>query len=200
MVAHIRYVEEELNAPTSDAIYRVNVTPSFGYIKDEAVALPKHLSIMPPVNLEVLTDRWEDRILWSDPESDADSDNKEDEEDDDDEDKEDEDKEDEDKKRIPLFIDLNDPAMLYEAGVMRPQRLYEVIIQQNKGRHRIPNWKLERIAEMLSDQKRINQTGESRFNISNDQVRQRRHACVSSAATAAHGGGVCLCALMACPR
>ena len=174
MVARIRYVEEELNAPTSDAIYRVNVTPSFGYIKDEALPLPKHLSIMPPVNREVLTDPWETRILWSDPESDDDSENGEKEEEEEDEDKDDEDKEEGGKRRIPLMLDLNDPAMLYEAGVMRPQRLYEVVIQQNKGRHRIANWKLERIAEMLSDQKRANQTGESRFNISNDQVGGRR--------------------------
>ena len=182
MVAYIRYVNQKLNAPPSGAIFRVNVTHRFGYIQDEAVVLPKHLSILPPVNRDVLTDHWEDRILWSDPESesDADADNEEDE---DDEDNEDGDNGDE--KRIPLFIDLNDPAMLYEAGVLRPQRLFEVILQQGKGRARVANTKLKRIAGILADQKCINRTGESRFNISNDEVRCRRRAGVNAASLAA---------------
>lgn len=145
----------------------MDVTPNFGYVHDEAMPLPKHLSLLPPINADIQLTRWEDGILWSDPE---------DEESDEDEEEEEEDEEgekDKDKDRIPLLLDLNDPAMLYEAGVMRPQRLWEVIIQQNKGRHRIANWKLERIASMLSEQKLANQRGESRFNLSNDQVRAR---------------------------
>lgn len=131
--------------------------------------------MLPPLNAHIHNQRWEEEVIWSDAESDTS------------EDEEDEDAEGQQdaagdshaaaggsgrgkKKRKALPLDLNDPAMLFDAGILRPQRAFEVILQQNKGRHRIPNWKLERIAQVLSEHRLANQRGESRFNISNDQV------------------------------
>lgn len=160
LLSAIRTLVDDLNAPKSDAIFSVDVTPHFGYVHDEAIPLPQYLSWMLPVNTELQHTHWESRILWSDPE-DATTD---------------EDMEhaeglnEKAKARLPVVLDLNDPAMVYGAGVIRPQRLWEVTMTQKKGKARIPNSKLEHVASVLSKQKLANQRGEKRFNISNDQV------------------------------
>eukprot|EP00049_Salpingoeca_infusionum_P005604 m.94208 g.94208 ORF g.94208 m.94208 type:complete len:1396 (+) comp13020_c0_seq1:213-4400(+) len=128
-----------------DATFACDVTAMLQEPPPDPIPLPAKFSTLLPIN-EHMHQPWEDRILWDGAETNPDT---------------------LDAMRSSVVLDLNDPTMLLDSAVVRPSKQVKYTLQQNKGKHRIPNWKLEQISEHLAQRDPLFHTGD-RYNISND--------------------------------
>eukprot|EP00730_Choanoeca_flexa_P005980 TRINITY_DN12063_c0_g1_i2.p1 TRINITY_DN12063_c0_g1~~TRINITY_DN12063_c0_g1_i2.p1 ORF type:complete len:1031 (+),score=278.66 TRINITY_DN12063_c0_g1_i2:380-3472(+) len=150
---------------------------------DMPVKQAKVLNELRPVNTSVYTTPWEQDVLWDESEDDMDQSNDGDddnEDDDDGDDKADKDANGAKKPKLEhssLYLDLNDPMLVTAVAVKRPTVTRRVVMQQNRGRHRIPDWKLKNMATVLASKGPFaskDESGRHRFNISNDVFYQSR--------------------------
>ena len=179
----------------ADVTYTVDVTDDVNKAAGKPMDLPQHFSNLPPLNTELTTSRWEDDVLYDSSDDEAPSKDlaasasasaaagagagassssasaaaaaggassllstqpR--------------------KRHQPgmVTLDLNDPQMLYDFAVSRPRRRIQYVLQQNKGRKRIPDWKLDEMAHALArrDTRFIT---DDKYNISNDHFYSANH-------------------------
>ncbi|EGD75995.1 hypothetical protein PTSG_00702 [Salpingoeca rosetta] len=144
----------------SDATYTVDVTDCVQQDQHKPMDLPQRFSVLEPLNTAMATTRWEDEVLY------------------DSEDDMDPEAELVHQKMLQqahkIVLDMNDPHMVFDFAVSRPRRRVEYVLQQNKGRLRIPDWKLEEIAKAMAPKDTRFMT-DDKFNLSNDRFYATKH-------------------------